>query len=83
MSRAALLHYIIIVWLLGDVSMLANMGRGCEVGRKLSDMWALMSVCSGRCCLRQSVGSGVMVKSVVSRWLSGMGAPIGPLVELL
>ena len=51
-----LLHCVILVWLLGDVSKLATMGRGCGVGRILCALWAWVLVCvvsvvsDGRSC---------------------------------
>ena len=81
-SRAALLHCVILVWLLGDVSKLATMGRGCGVGRKLYDVWAWVLVClvgvvcDGRSCWVD--GEVGCFKVVV--WYGG---PHGPLVELV
>ena len=44
-SRTALLHCVILVWLLGDVSKLATLGRGCGVCRMLHTLCACELVC--------------------------------------
>ena len=40
-----LLHCVVLVWLLGDVSKLATLGRGCRVCRMLYTLCACQLVC--------------------------------------